>query len=60
MSSLPKSTEAPIAAYDGLEPAVQFDADPYRVLDDLMVVVEALCPVWPERELFVDGGKMLL
>lgn len=27
--------------------------DPYRVLDDLMAVVEALCPVWPPRE--VDG-----
>ena len=60
MNSLPKSTEAPIAAYDGLEPPVQFDPDPYRALDDLMVVVEALCPVWRTRELFVDGGKMLL
>jgi hypothetical protein len=27
--------------------------DPYRVLDDLMAVVEALCPVWPPRE--IDG-----
>lgn len=23
--------------------------DPYVVLDDLMAVVEALCPLWPER-----------
>lgn len=60
MNSLPKSTEAPIAAYDGLEPPVRLDVDPYLALDDLMVVVEALCPVWPERELFVDGGEMLL
>lgn len=29
--------------------------DPYRVLDDLMAVVEALCPVWPPREI---GGPM--
>ena len=28
-------------------------SDPYRALDDLMAVVEALCPVWPPRE--VDG-----
>jgi hypothetical protein len=27
--------------------------DPYRVLDDLMAVIEALCPVWPPRE--IDG-----
>lgn len=29
--------------------------DPYRALDDLMAVVEALCPVWPPREI---GGPM--
>lgn len=27
--------------------------DPYQALDDLMAVVEALCPVWPPRQ--VDG-----
>jgi len=26
--------------------------DPFEVLDDLMQVIEALCPTWPERELF--------
>lgn len=26
--------------------------DPFAALDDLMVVVEALCPRWPEREGF--------
>ena len=36
------------------------EEDPYRALDDLMAVVEVLCPVWPPREGFVDGGKMLL
>lgn len=25
--------------------------DPYEVLEDLMQVVEALCPVWPEKDL---------
>jgi hypothetical protein len=24
-------------------------ADPFADLDDLMVVIEALCPVWPDR-----------
>ena len=60
MIFLPKSNDAPIAAYDGLAPALPLDADPYWALDDLMAAVEALCPVWPERECFVDGGKMLL
>jgi hypothetical protein len=23
--------------------------DPYRTLDDLMCVIEALCPVWPQK-----------
>jgi hypothetical protein len=26
--------------------------DPFEVLDDLMQVIEALCPTWPDRELF--------
>ena len=60
MNSLQKSPDAPIAAYDGLETPVQFDGDPYLALDDLMAAVEALCPVWPQREIFVDGGKVLL
>lgn len=34
--------------------------DPFKALEDLMVVVEALCPTWPTRETFQDGGKMLL
>ena len=26
--------------------------DPFEAVDDLMVVVEALCPRWPAREYF--------
>lgn len=26
--------------------------NPFEALDDLMVVVEALCPTWPPRESF--------
>lgn len=34
--------------------------DPYEALDDLMVVVEALCPRWPMRGIFKSGGFWLL
>lgn len=30
--------------------------DPFEALDDLMQVVEALCPTWPQRPLFSDTG----
>jgi hypothetical protein len=39
---------------------VAIEADPYAALDELMVVVEALCPEWPERPPFRNGGRMLL
>jgi hypothetical protein len=35
-------------------------SDPYQALDDLMVAVEALCPVWPPREPLRSGPRMLL
>lgn len=63
MSFFKKSSnrqDPPLAAGGGVHvPAVPTD-DPLRALDDLMAVVEAMCPVWPERVSFVDGGKMLL
>ena len=31
---------------------IESDRDPYETLDDLMTVVEALCPEWPRREPF--------
>jgi hypothetical protein len=34
--------------------------DPFRALDDLMVVVEALCPVWPDRPTFEGSMHFLL
>ena len=54
------SPEQPIANGAGLGVPVAPDEDPYRTLDDLMVVIEALSPEWPERGAFVDSGKMLL
>lgn len=52
--------DAPLAADGGLtRPAIRVE-DPFRALDDLMAVVEALCPTWPQRGPFVEGDKMLL
>ena len=44
-----KASEAPLAADGGLAAAVGGTRNPYEALDDLMVVVEALCPTWPQR-----------
>lgn len=60
MSFYVKPAEPPFAAEAGLSAPVRREEDPYRVLDDLMAAVEALCPVWPPRAGFVDGGRMLL
>lgn len=60
MNSSSKSTDQPLAEDGGIAlPSEHYD-DPYRELDDLMAVVEELCPVWPERGEFVTSGKMLL
>ncbi len=59
-ASFVKLAEPPLAADGGLVPPVRREEDPYRALDDLMAAVEALCPVWPPRAGFVNGGRMLL
>lgn len=41
-----------LAADGGTRVHVQATRDPFESLDDLMVVVEALCPTWPAREHF--------
>lgn len=60
MNSCAKSTEPPLAASGGVNMPARDHEDPFRTLDDLMTVVEALCPLWPQRDVFLDGGKMLL
>jgi len=52
--------EPPFAAGGGVQTFPRFEDDPLKALDDLMAAVEALCPKWPERGTFIDGGKMLL
>ena len=34
--------------------------DPFEALDDLMQVIEALCPTWPDRELFPETESFKL
>jgi hypothetical protein len=44
----------------GVAGAASSDREPYEALDDLMCVVEALCPEWPARGIFQSSGKFLL
>ena len=60
MNSSINPTEPPFAAEGGLGAAICHEEDPYRALDDLMAAVEALCPVWPPRDAFASGARMLL
>jgi hypothetical protein len=60
MSSSAKAAEPPFAAEAGLGPIPRIEEDPYRTLDGLMAAVEALCPVWPQREPLLAGRLMLL
>jgi hypothetical protein len=41
-----------IVAEGGVTMPLESGSDPYERLDDLMVVLEALCPRYPEREPF--------
>ncbi len=50
----------PLAAEGGVTVAPAGKGDPYETLDDMMVVVEALCPKWPPRGTFKAGGNWLL
>jgi hypothetical protein len=51
----------PIAADGGIThvPAAA-TRDPFEALDDLMTVIEALCPVWPHREIFSSADRFLI
>lgn len=60
MNCCARYVEAPIAAEGGLPAAAPCGDDPWRALDELMVVVEALCPVWPERATFRGDARFLL
>lgn len=49
-----------LAGAGGVVVAVTSEREPYEALDDLMSVIEALCPRWPSRGTFSRTGKFLL
>ena len=51
---------APLSGSGGVSVTVDSEREPYEALDDLMCVVEAFCPVWPERGIFPGRGIFLL
>jgi hypothetical protein len=59
--TVPTDNEQPFAADGGMThvPAVA-SSDPLEALDDLMTVIEALCPVWPSREIFLSTDRFLI
>ncbi len=56
----PWTVAAPLSGSGGVTVSVNAEREPYEALDDLMCVVEAFCPVWPERGIFRSGGLFLL
>ena len=56
------ASESPtlLVASSGIVAAVTSEREPYEALDDLMSVIEALCPRWPRREISSGKGKFLL
>ena len=60
MSSSNKPTEHFLVG-DGVKPIPMLsDREAMEALDDLMVVIEALCQKWPPRETFKDSKALLL
>jgi hypothetical protein len=49
-----------LAAEGGVATAVSDERNPFEALDDLMHVVEALCPEWPERPPFPESAQFKL
>lgn len=59
--SVPTDNGQPFAADGGMTHVpVVASRDPFEALDDLMTVIEALCPVWPDREIFSPTDRFLI
>jgi hypothetical protein len=59
-SKLIPDSLTPLAGAGGVVVAVNSEREPYEALDELMNVIEALCPRWPPRGIFSSTGKFLL
>jgi len=51
---------APLIADVPAAPPAPWSPDPFQALDDLMAVLEALCPRWPVRPPSTDMTDMRL
>ena len=59
--SLPTESSQPFTADGGkAHVPVATGRDPFEALDDLMTVIEALCPVWPSRAIFSSTDRFLI
>jgi hypothetical protein len=50
----------PLAGGDVIDNLPASGRDPFEQLNDLMKVIEELCPKWPDRETFKDSDVFLL
>lgn len=50
----------PLASEGGISGSPANSRDPFEVLDDLMLVIEALCPIYPPRDTFADSAAFKL
>jgi hypothetical protein len=55
----PSEVKPPFVAEGGVEYRTPDATDPFDSWIQLMEVVEALCPQWPEREHRIDGVFLL-
>jgi hypothetical protein len=56
----PADTEHPLVGKEVVSSRVTSSRDPFEALDDLMTVIEVLCPRWPARSTFSSASKFLL
>lgn len=57
---VPEARAVLLVADGGTPAGTPRAGDPFEALDDLMAVVEALCPAWPPRDGFSTMPNMLL
>jgi hypothetical protein len=57
----PNSVPPPLLSRDaGVVASPPDSRDPFAALDDLMLVIEALCPRWPPRHTVIGRGSFRL